>query len=513
MSQLRQDEQELNRGLGGFDATMLVIGIVIGSGIFLTTGTIARDLPSPLLILLAWLLGGVLSLAGALTFAELGAAWPQSGGLYVYLREAYGPLAAFLFGWLTFLVYQTGAAAAVAVGFAEYLGYFLPLLGTDRPLWQLTIGPATWSVSVGQVAACVALLSLTATNVHGVRTATLVQNGLSAVKLLAVGAFAVVGVWLGREGDVIGAPWAAPPSGSWITALGVALVAVLWTFDGWHNITFAAAEIRQPERNIPRALIAGTLIVTAVYLLTNLAYLKALPVDRLSGEVRVAEKAAAALFGPVATGLISGAVLVSTLGATNGVLLTGARVYFAMARDGLFLSAAARVHRRYRTPSVALWAQGAWACLLALSGRFEQLFTYSTFAVMLIYLAAGASVFMLRRKRPDAVRPYRVPGYPWVPGVFLVATGLLLVNTVLTRPVESLAGLGFLVAGVLVYMWLRRSSARANRSLRGSGATEAIPCADQGIATPPTAARDDTGPAVPSAAGENPRLIRPEGNE
>jgi len=472
MNDLRPDEDGLRRGLGGFDATMLVIGIVIGSGIFLTTGTIARDLPSPALILVAWLVGGVLSLAGALTFAELGSTWPQSGGLYVYLREAYGTFAGFLFGWLTFLVYQTGAAAAVAVGFAEYLGYFLPALGMDRELLHLTIGPLTWSVAVGQVTACVALLSLTAVNVHGVRTASLLQNGLSALKLLAVAAFAVVGVWMGKQGGVIVPTTALPPSGSWITALGIALVAVLWTFDGWHNITFAAAEIRRPERNIPRALVAGTVIVTAIYLLANLAYLRALPMDRLSGEVRVAEKAAAALFGPLATSLISGAVLVSTLGAANGVLLTGARVYFAMARDGLFFSAAGRVHPRYRTPSAALWAQGVWACLLALSGRFEQLFTYSTFAVMLIYLAAGASVFMLRRKRPDAARPYRVPGYPIVPGAFLVATALLLTNTIRTRPVESLSGLGFLLVGLPVYMWLRRISSPHSSQSVSPGANE-----------------------------------------
>ncbi len=452
----------LVRGLGSFDATMLVIGIVIGSGIFLTTGLIARDLPSPALILTVWLLGGLLSLAGCLTFAELGAAWPRSGGLYVYLREAYGPLSGFLFGWLTFLVYQTGAIAAVAVGFAEYLSYFVPALGTQRIVTSIEVGGFVLSVSAGQLAACVAILVLTAVNVQGLRSGTVVQNGLTILKLLILGAFAILGLWvaLPAEASMAAAPAPLPaPPDAWIPAIGVGLVAVLWTFDGWHNLTFAAGEVRNPAKSLPIAMIGGILVVTVIYLLVNAAYLRALPIDQMSGELRVAGKAAEVLFGPSATAFISVAVIVSTLGAANGAVLTGARVYFAMARDGLFFRAAARVHDRHRTPHVALWAQGIWACVLALSGRYDQLFTYATFAGLLIYLAAGASVFTLRAKRPDVPRPYRVPGYPIVPGLFLLAVAFLLVNTVLERPVEAFAGLGMLVLGLPVYAYWRRRAA------------------------------------------------------
>lgn len=450
----------LLRTLGLFDCTSLVVGIVIGSGIFLTTGIMATSLPSVPLLLAVWTVGGLLTIAGALTFAELAAAMPEAGGQYVYLRRAYGPLPAFLFGWLTFVVYQTGAIAGTAVGFAEYLGYFVPQLGTARTVLAFSAGSTAFRVSAGQLAACAGIVGLTIVNVRGLYIGSLVQNVLTLVKIAAISAFVIFGFVLGFGAQTSTQPPPPPGSFSVVHGFGVALIAVLWTYDGWNNLTFSASEVRKPERTLPLALIFGTLIVTLLYVMTNAAYLYALPIEEVRGETRIAEKAASALFGAKGAALIAAAVLVCTLGATNGVILTTARVFFAMARDGLFFKSVGRVHPRFHTPHVSLWLQCAWSCALALSGSYDQLITSSIFAGLLTYLAATGAVFQLRRREPDMPRPYRTWGYPIAPALFMLAIAAIIVNTLIQRPVESLSGLGLLFLGLPVYFfWSRRRRA------------------------------------------------------
>lgn len=455
---------QLVRGLGLLDCILLVMGTIIGSGIFLTTGIMALDLPSPLLLLLVWGVGGLLSLAGALTYAELGAAMPEAGGPYIYLREAYGPLPAFLFGWISFLVYQTGSIAAVAVGFAEYLGYFAPALGTGNILASAELFGHSVRLSAGQISASAAIVLLTLVNVFGLRAGSYVQNLFTFLKIAAIAGFVLFGFLLGRGSGVdLGLQAAGLETSSLLTGFGVALIAVLWTFSGWDNLSFSAGEIKEPARNFPRGLLLGTVAVTLVYLLTNAAYIHALPVPEMQGVTRVAEKAAQALFGPEVTALIAAAVVVSTFGCANGLILTAARAYYAMAKDGLFFRPVARVHPRFRTPHISLWLQCGWGCLLTLSGTYDQLFTYVIFAGLLIWGAAVASVFTLRRKQPDLSRPYRVWGYPVVPVLFLAALAAIMINTLLERPIESLSGVGFLILGLPAYAFWSRS-----RGKRGS---------------------------------------------
>ena len=449
--------QKLRRELGLVDSTMLMVGIIIGSGIFMTTGVIARDLPSPTLIMAAWAVGGLLTAAGALTLAELAAAMPEAGGQYIYLREAFGRLAGFLFAWLTLLVYQPGAIAAVSVGFAMFLGYFVPVLGTENVLASATVFGWSYILSAGHLVAAAAILLLTAVNVRGVRLGSNVQNALTALKILGMVAFVALGLLAPAHESQAAA--ASPAPMALITGFGIGLMAVLWAFDGWSNLSFSAGEIRDPGRNIPLALGIGTLVVTVMYLLMNATYLRVLPISELSGVTRVAEKAAQSFMGPLGVSLIAGVVAVSTLGAANGSILAGARVYYAAARDGLFFRSAARVHDRYGTPHVALWIQGIWSAVVALSGTFEQLFTFTVFAAVLTYLAATATIFPLRRSRPDLPRPYRVWGYPWLPAIYLVVLAALAINTVFERPVESLAGLTIFALGLPVYWAFARSSA------------------------------------------------------
>jgi len=446
--------RELVRGLGLLDSISLIIGITIGSGIFLATGTMAEAVPSPELLLLAWAVGGVVTLAGALTFAELGAALPEAGGPYVYLREAYGPLPAFLYGWIIFLVYQPGAIAAVAVGFAIYLSHFFPALGSEHILLAVRVLGHPIPIASGQLVASGLILLLTGANVLGLRTGSSVQNVSTALKVGAIVLFIMLGF------VVDAAPTATPPPPTGMTpsfaGFGVALVAALWAYDGWINLNFSAGEIRDPGRTIPRALIFGTAAVAAVYLLINVVYLRALPMMAMRGAPRVAEQAATALFGPGAAVAVVIAVLVSTFGSTNGSILTGARIPYAMAKDGLFFRGAGRVHPRYQTPHVALWLQAAWSCVFALTGSFDRLLTYTVFAALLMYGAATMTVFTLRRSRPELPRPYRAWGYPVLPAVYLVMLAAIVISTFVERPFESFAGTGVLALGVPVYLvWSR----------------------------------------------------------
>ena len=448
----------LKRQLGLFDSAMIMVGLVIGSGIFVTTGIMAKSLPSAGLILLVWLFGGLLTLAGALTYAELGAAMPEAGGQYVYLREAYGPLPAFLFGWLLLTVYMTAGIAGLAVIFAEYVGYLVPALAIDNVVVSIPLGAYFHQISAGQLLAAAAIAILTLVNYLGLVFGKTIQNIFTVAKVAAIGVLIVFGLSIGR-GSPPQLSLATPglDTGALVTGFGLALVAVIWAFDGWNNINFVASEIRNPRRTLPQVLILGTVGITTIYVLANYVYFWALPVEEMVGVVRVAEIAAEALFGGIAAALISIAVIVSVFGSLNASILTGPRVYYAMARDGLFFKRVAGIHPRFRTPATALFVQALLSILYALSGTFEQILTFAMFVSVMFWIAAASAVFTLRRSRPEMERPYRAWGYPVVPALFILASAGILLNTLLERPLESLAGVALTAAGIPVYLiWRKR---------------------------------------------------------
>jgi basic amino acid/polyamine antiporter, APA family len=455
----------LVRGLRTRDAALITVGSVLGTGIFITTSDIARLLPHPGLILAVWMLGGVLTLAGALTYAELGAMFPKAGGQYHFLKEAYGPVWGFLFGWAAFTVINSGGIAALAVGFGEYLGSFVPFFSTGNVLWAVVLGGWTWSVSGGQVAGMLAILLLTAVNYIGLKEGTIVQNVVTIVKIGSIVGLAVVGLMVPPVvSQQLGAP--IPPAAT-LTGFGLAMVAVLWSFDGWYGATASAGEMADPKRSLPLGLVIGTLVITALYGLMNLVYIRAVPVELMPETARIGETAASALFGPTGARFVSMAVLVSTFGCISSTILWAPRIYLAMAEDRLFFASLARVHPRHRTPGAAIVTQGVWAAALTLSGTYEQLYTYVIFAGMAFHVATGMAVIVLRSTRPDAPRPYRAWGYPLVPMLFVVSSLAIVLNTLWGRPYESIAGLGLVALGLPAYFWWKR---------QGLVSREAPPC-------------------------------------
>ena len=445
-----------------WDATSLTIGSVIGTGVFLVSSDIAKALPHGGMILAVFLVGGLLSLAGALTFAELGAMYPRAGGMYHYLKEAYGPLPGFLYGWACFLVIMSGGFAAIAIGFGEYLGAFWPFASSANVLASAKIFGWTWTLSGVQVVAVGAILFLTAVNHFGLKQGAALQNVLTVIKSAAIVGVGIGGLLVTAKSAVgISAPLPAPGSlagGSLLAAFGIAMIAALWTYDGWYGSTFSAGEMRDPGRTLPIGLIGGTAIVMALYLLINLVYLRALPVEAMAGESRIGEAAVAALFGVGAGKALAAAVVLSTFGCLAATILYSSRIYQPMAADGLFFRSLATIDPVRRVPLASLWSQSIWAMLLTLSGTYSQLYTFSVFAGLLFHAAAGAAVIVLRRKASNLARPYRVWGYPVVPLLFLTGMSILIVNTVVERPVESLLGLGIVATGLPAYLALRRRS-------------------------------------------------------
>jgi len=457
----------LVRQLGLFDSTMVMMGIVIGSGIFLTTGIMAKSIPSAGLILLAWIVGGLLTLAGALTYAELGAAMPEAGGQYVYLREAYGPMSGFLFGWILYLVYLTGGIAALALAFAEYTGYFFPSLGTGNLLLSFDItllrNPLQYTLSAGQLMGVAIIILLSVVNFIGVGLGKSIQNVFTVIKIGTITVIIVLGFAIGKgTAPLLNFNPSNLSFGGVMIGFGVSLVAVAWAFDGWNNVNFVAGEIKNPKRNLPLALILGTFGITALYVLVNYVYLYALPIQETVGVVRIAEKATGALFGSSTGALISAAVIVSVFGSLNGTILVGPRVYYAMAKDGLFFRKVAHVHPRFRTPGFSILIQAIWASLLTLLGSFEQIFTFAMFMAIVFWIAAAASVFTLRKKKPDLPRPYKTWGYPVVPAVFIIASSGILLNTLLEKPVEALAGILLTALGIPAYLYWKRRQKSGN---------------------------------------------------
>jgi len=456
----------LLRRLGAWDGALITVGAMLGSGIFLTTSDIARRMPHAGLILVLWTAGGLLTLAGALTYAELGTMYPRAGGQYHFLKEAYGRLWGFLFGWTSFFVIMTGGLATIAVGFGEYLGAFLPFFSTRHVLARAPLGPWTWTLTGGQLGGALALAVLTAVNYAGLKHGALVQNVATGLKVALL--LGLAGVGLVVPAAATPDLFAPLPASGLVAGLGLGMVAVLWTFDGWYVLTFSAGEMRAPERTIPRGLVTGVLGVAALYLVINWVYLRALPPARIGETARVAEAAAGSLFGAGGARVVSLAVLLATFGCLASNVLCCARIYLPMAEDGLFFRSLTRIHPRYHTPSASLLAQGAWGCTLALSGTFEQLYTCVVFAGVLFHAATGASVFVLRRTRPDVPRPYRAWGYPFVPAAFVAACLLLVGTTLAQAPGESLVGLGLVATGLPAYaFWQRRWQA----SIRPVGAS------------------------------------------
>jgi basic amino acid/polyamine antiporter, APA family len=447
-------DAQLDRAIGLSGATLLVIGSVIGSGIFLTTGLMMQELPSPSLILLAWTAGGLLAMSGGLTYAEMGSMFPRSGGLYVFLSEAYGPVWGFMFGWACLLVILTGSVATVAVGFAEYFSYFFPALGTDRVLGTFAMPWGAWSISAGQLVAAASIAIITATNYAGVRNGNMTNAVLTTMKVAALVAVPVLALAYHRVTPSF-TP-IVPDVPRPFASFGIAMIAVMWTYEGWYYVAFAAGEIKDAARNVPRALIFGTLALTVIYVVVNVAYVFSLTVEEISGVTRIAEKMVTTLVGPVGASLVAGTVVISTFGCNVAGVIASSRTCFAMAADRRFFPAAARVHPRYHTPHVALLITSVWSAFLTLTGGYEALFTYVTFASVLFGTLGGVAVFVLRARRPDAPRPYRALGYPIVPALYVLGSFALVWNTLMERPTASIAGLGLVALGLPFYFYWSR---------------------------------------------------------
>jgi len=478
---------QFQRALGPLDATMIVIGSMIGSGIFIVSADIARTVGGGGYLLLVWLVTGVITILGALSYGELAGMLPHAGGQYVYLREAYNPLIGFLYGWTLFVVIQTGTIAAVAVAFAKFTSVLLPSLGEQTVL--LAIGG--FRVSAAQVVAILSIIVLTAANLRGIREGKVIQNIFTIAKTTALLGLIVLALAIGWNAEIVTANlatfWNAVRTQvtegnilsletltgmGLLAAFGAAMVGSLFSSDAWNNITFTAAEVVNPQRTIPLSLFVGTLTVTLIYLLANVAYLAVLPVAGSAGATdvlgrgiqfavndRVGTAAATAIFGEGTAVVMALLIMVSTFGCNNGLILAGARVYYAMARDRLFFTSAGTLNNN-GVPAGALIAQAIWACALCLSGTYGDLLDYVVFAVLIFYILTVAGVFILRRKRPDAPRPYKAFGYPVLPALYIAAAAAISLNLLVVKPAYTWPGLGLVVLGIPVYFaWARRRAA------------------------------------------------------
>ena len=449
---------DLKRDLGVWSAAAIVVGTVIGSAIFIVPRDMIKNVGSPLMVFAVWIFGGMLSLFGALSYAELAAALPEAGGEYVYLREAYGPLWGFIYGWTQMWVAKSGSIATLATGFFIYLANFHPELEGVWMVVPLPLGEAGLPLQIryGQLLAMVVIAVLALINYFGVKVGGNVQVTVTLVKVGLIVAIIAIGLGTGH-GTTANYSTSVPAAGG-ITGFFAALVAALWAYDGWNNVSMVASEVQKPQRNLPLALIIGTLSVIGLYLLTNLAYFYVLPASAVASTDRVAGEAMRRILGAPGANAVSIAAMISIFAALNGSILSGSRVPFAMARDRLFFHGVSYVHPRHRTPSVSILALSAWAAVLVLSGRYDQLYTYVIFASVILYGMATAAVIVLRHKRPDLHRPYRTLGYPVVPVVFVLGITCLVISTLWKSPRESLMGLGLVALGLPFYFyWKRRA--------------------------------------------------------
>jgi basic amino acid/polyamine antiporter, APA family len=461
------DSAKLVRGLSLLDSILLLAGGLIGSGIFLTAAQVASNTRTPALFLSIWVVGMVITLLACFAFAEMGAMFPQAGGQYVYLREAYGELVAFLYGWMIFTVGVGGTIAALAAGFAQYVGKLLPALSGDHVLLNIPFSHGLrflpdLAITPEHLVAIAAIAVQTLINIFGVRRGALLQNLATWAKFGAIGAFIVLGVLAGR--------------GSWrhyaeslplttstrplMSSLGVALIAVFWAYDGWVYITWLAGEVKEPQKTLPRTLVFGLLIVGAVYLAMNVVYLYALPMTGIAANPTVAQAAAASMFSAGAARWLALVIAVSCFGAMAACIMSGARVYYAMAEDGVFFRALAKISPRRHTPARSLILQGIWAAALVLSGGYDALFTYVMFMMVLSYALTVAALFVLRRKMPDAPRPYRCAGYPWLPGLYVAIGAIWTVDVIFERTQAALWGIFIVALGLPFYAYWKRSNQR-----------------------------------------------------
>jgi APA family basic amino acid/polyamine antiporter len=457
---------KLIRGLSLTDSILLLAGGIIGSGIFLTAEDIASSTRIPWLFLAVWIIGLAVTLLAAFAFAEMGAMYPDAGGQYVYIREAYGDFVAFLYGWMIFTVSVGGTIAALGAGFAEYMGAVFPSLSHDRAL--MVLGPFT--LTRGHLVASASIVCLTLANIFGLRKGAVLQNIATWIKFLAIGAFVILGLGFGKGSwshysAAVSSPSAFPGIPTLLSGIGVALIAVFWAYDGWVYITWVAGEVKDPQRNLPRSLIWGLVLVGLLYIAINATYLYALPMKQISAEPAVAQAAAASMFGPTTGRWLALMIAISCFGAMAACIMSGARVYYAMAEDGVFFRTLAKVNPRWHTPVASLVLQALWSIALALSGGYTQLFTFVMFMMVLSYALTVLAVFVLRRTRPDAERPYRCTGYPWLPALYILLSGAWIVNALMKRTLESLVSIGIVLLGIPFYLYWKGH--KANELQRG----------------------------------------------
>ena len=431
----------LHRTLTLRDLILIVIGTVIGSGIFLVPGTVLQQTGGSVgVALLVWLVAGVLSLLGALTYGEMGAAKPDAGGLYVYLRDALGPLPAFLYGWTMFFVMGSGSTATLAVAFTNYLGQFVTL-----------------SPIAGKAIAIVMILVVMLINVRGTRQGANVQGVATAIKVAAILVMSVMLLAVGHGFSATPNVWPAQWNGSLFAGVGLAMIGVLWAYEGWQYVTFSAGETKDPQRVFPLGIGVGTALIIGIYLLANVGYIAALGAEGAMKSERIAAESMGAMFGPAAGKLIAATILVSMFSAANGLTLTAPRLYYSMARDGVFFAKLAEVHPRFSTPAIAIVASSVWAMILAATGTFNQLLTYVVFVGWIFYALGALAIFAYRRREPDMPRPFRTPGYPITPILFVLSAAAIVINTVVTQPRNVIFAIGLMVLGIpAYYMWRSR---------------------------------------------------------
>jgi APA family basic amino acid/polyamine antiporter len=472
----RAAAQGFRRDLSLFDATMLVAGSMIGSGIFIVSADIARHVQSPFLLVLVWVATGLLTVVAALASGELAGMFPHAGGQYVYLREAFGPLVGFLYGWTLFLVIQTGTIAAVAVAFAKFLGVVQPWVSAENRLVPLAIGGHDLSITSQRLVAILVVALLTWLNTRGIRTAKWTQNLFTATKVAALALLALVPI-LGRgsaealvanfrDGRFFGG---VPLHGALLMTFGAAMVGSLFSADAWNNIAFAGEEVKDAHRNVARSMVLGTILVTLLYCLANVAYLSLLPLQgaadgatpiargiQFAAEDRVGTAAVQVLFGASGGLIMALLVIISTFGCENGLILAGPRLYYAMAKDGLFFSGAEKLNA-HAVPARGLVLQGVWACVLTVSGTYGNLLDYIIMAALLFYALTVAGLFVLRRRRPETPRPYRVPWYPWLPAAYIAASTAIMLDLLVVKPDYTWPGLLIVLSGIPVYFLWRRA--------------------------------------------------------
>ncbi len=481
---------EFKRSLNLLDGTMLVAGSMIGSGIFIVSADCARVVGSTGWLMVLWVLTGFITMIGAISYGELAGMMPKAGGQFVYIQRSWGQLPAFLYGWTVFTVIQTGTIAAVAVAFVKYSAHFFPVLSPENII--MTLGRI--KISLGQLVSIALVAGLTWVNSRGVQNGKMVQLIFTLAKLFALFALITIGIAVGMKSDVFsqnmqgfwdaqtltkdsGGNWLPPVSLGGIAlimALGTAIIGPLFSSDAWNNVTFIAGEMKNPRRNIPLSLVIGTGIVTAVYLLANLAYISLLPLkgDPTAADVlgqgiqfagggsdRVGTAAASMIFGSISAALMAGLVMISTFGCVNGLVLSGARVYYAMAQEGLFFKKAA-VLNAAGVPGYALVIQAIWAAVLCLSGSYGDLLDYATFASLIFYTVTIAGIFVLRRREPDAERPYKAFGYPFIPALYILLASAICIILLITKPFNTWAGVFIVLLGVPVYFWQKRKGER-----------------------------------------------------